>query len=605
VVAEGLEELGRRQDDNQQALARAVLSSAADRVDESRRAPDRIHLAGPTPASAQDVAAALAASVPSANEVASAVDASIRDGLASVVDDIRGEVERLRDELFAIRHEVADGIGGIGPLTSRLGTDLEDLAETIGAVRLDIARGDGERDQLRDDVTAVVGSLGDRFSAASQERGQLRDDVTAVVDSLGERLSTASQEGEQLRGDVKDLGTHISDQSSRLDRLAVELPTGVAVSFDERAGALAQQMQAMVTEFAAELSTGLAAASERTEAAEQSSAARVLEINETVASFEKHLRNVRDRLKKGTTDLASQDKTLAAMAGDVTSMGETIGRVIGEMQASLAAEQEKSSALIHEILIAGDERLQQSSQRSVQATDQVIEQLIEAAGLVRGSGDGLRMELSTTLHDMSDHARVDAEAARDEVTAAGARLDMLFDRLASFERGILEHLAGRDVEFARERSLIASDLVEQLTGGLGKRDRKRLAGKLEVSDTPPSELREAPVAQTPEPGARELDLPEQVKRTRRPADQGAKLVPKVAARVQPKNKPQDAANGRTPTDVGRDDLIAINGLGPAKVDALVKALGSPGGVVAASVEEMAAVPGISQRLASMVHDALR
>ena len=51
-------------------------------------------------------------------------------------------------------------------------------------------------------------------------------------------------------------------------------------------------------------------------------------------------------------------------------------------------------------------------------------------------------------------------------------------------------------------------------------------------------------------------------------------------------------------------LDTINGLGPAKRDALRKHFGSMKKMRAASVEELTAVPGIGPVLAATVHDAL-
>jgi excinuclease ABC subunit C len=55
----------------------------------------------------------------------------------------------------------------------------------------------------------------------------------------------------------------------------------------------------------------------------------------------------------------------------------------------------------------------------------------------------------------------------------------------------------------------------------------------------------------------------------------------------------------------RSRLDAIRGLGPARKKALLARFGSVRGVEAASVEELAAVPGISDSLARAIRDGLR
>lgn len=712
IVAEGVEQLARRQDEGQQSLERAVLSAAAaqapavdpgfiadtvlsrlpaaivpaaidvdliadtvlSRMPAYPQAPapvdvgviaqaviDRLGGVLPVPTSKEQILDAVRDGVPSAHQVASAVDASIRDGLLSVVDDIRAEVDGLRDELFAIRHEVTDGLSGIAPLSARLGTDIEDLGEAVSSVRLDIARTDGDRELLRDEITAVVGSLSADLRAAADDRDRqadvISDRLTSVVEGrlsqvIDERMTSLTDMRESLDGAldglrtqmdqtvvqlgvVTELGATLTEQSARLDRLAIEMPEASAAAFDERAGSLAAELQGLVRDFATEIGSALASVAERAEAAQEANAAHVEDIGSTVAGFDKHLRNLRENLKRNTDDMSAQTAQLQAMAGDVNGMGATLGSVVGEMQAQMTADHEAAIARVREVLTIGEERLSRAGEAVVGQTDLAMEQLAAAAQVVDASSAGLREELAASLDEAATVARVDAEGARDELIAAGARLDLLFDRLAGFERAVIDHLAARDAGFSRERALIVEDLVEQLSGGLGKRERKRLASKLEVpaaasvASAGIEALQEpaaaVPAPATPAPGDRTVDVGDRASRSRVP--EPSPIVPKVTAKkptVKKSTAKKPAAKksaakkpaatkpvAKKPTTrrsvasrVTREDLIAVNGLGPAKADALIEAFGSPAKVATATVADLAAVPGISARLAAAVQDAL-
>lgn len=706
VVAEAVEQMSRRQDEAQQSLERAVLSAASERGDLELlvdQVADRVVQSSPpvdTGVIAEalvgrlkqdqvrvhrdDIIEALKDGVPTAVQVASAVDASIRDALISVTDEVRDEIDRVRDEVFSVRHEVADGLSTVRPMTTSLGSEIESLQESLAALAREVARLDARQDEAReqlDDRFKDVGDVleqqtarqADRLAEATDKQAEVLAEVTAkqaddlyevrqqvasqtetlvekldaaiaelssrVAESTEERLTSAveqrltAMEGmrEELTGTIERMRSNVDraaeklgsldglqslldEQAARFDRLTDELPAAAATTFDQRAESLVADLRRTMDDIAESMRGDIAVVAEKAEDARQAQTDELANVGDKFDTIERHVRNLRERVKKGTTDLATQAKAMEAMTADVTGIAETMGVVFAEIQGQLQSDQEAAMSRLEVILREGEARIDTAGEVMTTQSDLAAEKLSEAVTAINSSSEGLREELRAVLDEMSSAARVDAEAARDEVIAAGARLDLLFDRLAGFERAVVDHLGARDQQFSRERALIVESLVEQLSGGLGKRERKRLSAKLEVPPavsvaSPPEAA--VPAPRTPEPGDRDVEVDEKVLRAR-PRREEPDVVPKrqasstkagtkkattkKAATKKAATKASAAASSR----VTREDLAAVKGLGPAKVDALVDAFGSPGKVVKASADELAAVPGISERLAKAV-----
>ncbi len=517
--------------------------------------------------------------IPSALQVASAVDASIRDGLESVVDDIRDEVDRVRAELDRIREDVAEGSATAQPLTQRMAAELADVTDALGALRQDLRQADDDRDRLAQSVTggverqvgavldARIGDLRALLDEQAAGASNLREDVREALGALRGRIDTLTADLDGVRG-IRDT---VVEQAERLDRLATELPAAsaqLAGRFDEVADTIAEQTSEAVD-------------------------GAMDQVSGKVASLSAGLNGLRDDSSRTAERLDEQSAALARMAADLSEFGETVGRVLGEVEVELKAEQDAALERVRELVDRAREGIDEAAGTLSDGAAAALARVDRAAETVVSSADGLRGRIDAMMNEAAELVQADADLARDEVIAAGARLDLLFDRLSGFERAILEHLVARDGQLVRERQRITAALVEQLTASVGKRERRKLAAKLEVPPAPiePLDERPPPSPVTPEPGDRTLDI--EVVRPRRVATTGDEPSTSAATPV--------VASSGGPT---REDLVAIKGLGPAKVDALVEALGSPEAVASASTEELAAVPGISARLAADIHDAL-
>ncbi len=624
--------------------------------------------------------------VPSALQVASAVDASIRDGLVSVVDDIREELDRLRREVDHVRDGMSETAAGVQPLSARLGSDLGDIADAVEAIRNDLRSAGDDRDRLVEVVRAelgdaagapdrVVAAVRQEFEATAEDRQRLLDDVdrrlaevsasveervaslTGLGEDLGRHVGTLQGRldalGEEIEG-IRGVAATMDTQAAQMDRLAIEMPQNVTTALEGRTDALAADLGDLVREFATELGTALATVAERVEEAQGATGQTLGRVDEEVATVAADVATTREDVAAGRAATERQAEAVEQMAADVAGLGETIGRVMGEAQVELEAKQEEVLARFEAALTGARDEVEAATGVLDERTTASVGRIDQAAEVVAAVADGLRERLESALDDIASTTRIDAEAAREEVIAAGARLDLLFDRLAGFERAIIGHLEARDNQLARERQLVTEALVEQLATSMSKGQRKRLAKSVEApraSEVAARELAPLPVPEaleprTPEPGDRELEVertepvvvPKRSasgeaarKRTgrkatakratakRAPAKKATtkkatakKATPKKASakKVSPKKaSPKKAAarkpaGGKASGGVTRDDLIAVKGLGPAKADALVEALGSPAAVASASVEQLAAVPGISERLAKAVRDAV-
>jgi hypothetical protein len=201
---------------------------------------------------------------------------------------------------------------------------------------------------------------------------------------------------------------------------------------------------------------------------------------------------------------------------------------------------------------------------------------------------------------------------------------------------------------ASERAMIAAELTAQLSEILPKRQRKRLAERMAENAVPaPEPPQRLAVAPEPSPDLDELTPSRRPRRpvsgsgrqaTQRrpdptmaaeeppdasndpvdtPADAGATDdAPELRASVATRRsghrpsapsapgtaKPKRPARkgGRRAIEEARQTLGEIKGVGPARQDMLLEAFGDLHGVAAADVEDLAALPGITDQLARAI-----
>lgn len=215
--------------------------------------------------------------------------------------------------------------------------------------------------------------------------------------------------------------------------------------------------------------------------------------------------------------------------------------------------------------------------------------------------------------------------AEERLAAASDAMDAVADALA-------RQLEARDRAVAEERQELARAFAEQVVEGVGRRDRRRLARRLDPADPPPSgsEPRQAPrppvvarPASTPVPATSPPPRPDVVPEPREVAPEPPEAAPEAVEpaanpvevapaaeepRVQPsrRTKPvrRAASDPRDPAAIRRV-LAGVRGLGPARQSALIDRFGSLDAIRAATDDELLEVPGIGSAMLPGIRDAVR
>jgi hypothetical protein len=335
------------------------------------------------------------------------------------------------------------------------------------------------------------------------------------------------------------------------------------------------------------------------------------------------------------------------IAGEVDGVSGAVATAMAELRATLRADQEAAVAAIREVAGEAEARLARSREMLERAVSRLGEQ-----------GDELETELRGVIDGLGTELRARAGDATKDLVAATTRLDEASGQLGALEAALLGYLERRDAAADEERVALVRDLVDQLADGLSRRERKKLAARLDVPDPTTVQARKAdpatyrhrsttstgqgtrppapapparPVARTPQPAepqpstdeapavvpakpaARSAPAARTVPVKKAPA---ARRKPAAGRAARPVAEPEQApgatpepegttlsASEDAPTDT-RSVLAAIRGVGPAKQSALIDEFGDLEGIRAASLDELAALKGIGPTLAAAIREHL-
>lgn len=308
-----------------------------------------------------------------------------------------------------------------------------------------------------------------------------------------------------------------------------------------------------------------------------------------------------DRLAEVRAAVAASAAPVEALAGAVEALDERVRQVV--------AEAAQDRALLRELL----DRL-----------DALPDQHATAVADVRTATTDAVAEVRRAAVEAGDRvlARVQDAAASVEQSAVAVR---------AAEEVLAEHLAEADRRVAVERMQLTGAFVEQLADGLTRRERKRLARRLEVPtptepvptepaptgspDPVPAAPAPTPVAPEPVPTAVTPEPAPSPAPTSMPASaENATAVVEPPADVAPPGQVQPSRRSRpvrraasTPGDPAavRRALASVRGLGPARQSALIDRFGTIEAIRDAPDEDLLAVRGIGPSLLPAIRDAVR
>ena len=305
------------------------------------------------------------------------------------------------------------------------------------------------------------------------------------------------------------------------------------------------------------------------------------------------------------------DHVRAALAGAAADAEDRIARV----QAAVAA-----SAAPLEALTGAVESLHGRLEQVVDeaAEDRTeVQRLVDEVGRLAGQHEPAMQQLRTATERAIDEVRGAADAAVAQVVerleAAGQRADRAVAAIDGLRDGVREHLEDLERRTTVERARLTGAFVEQLADGLTRRERKRLAKRLEVPEPAPPPPADAPAEDSAAEAERAeaepagtAPVPPEPTPDPEPAPVTPPSTPPLR-RVQPSRRSRPVRSAATaPQDPAalRRTLAAVRGLGQARQSALIDRFGTLEAVRDASDVELLEVRGIGPSLLPAIRDAV-
>ena len=298
-----------------------------------------------------------------------------------------------------------------------------------------------------------------------------------------------------------------------------------------------------------------------------------------------------DRLAEVQAAVAASTTPMEALAGAVESLHERAAAVVDDA----TDNREEVGRLVEQVAHLGEQHDAALAQLRT-ATDRAIDQIQQTA--------------------------TDATAAvAARLEEAGRRSERAVEAIQGLQEAVTAQLDDLERRATLERARLTGAFVEQLADGLTRRERKRLAKRLEVPEPaplPPAEPAPEPepapapaagptAADVPAPPSSDADAPPAAATD--PAAPEAPATPPTppVRRVQPSRRTRPVrATASTPQDPAatRRALAAVRGLGQARQSALIDRFGTLAGIRDASDDELLEVRGIGPSLLPAIRDAV-
>lgn len=325
-------------------------------------------------------------------------------------------------------------------------------------------------------------------------------------------------------------------------------------------------------------------------------------------------------------------RTTAGPVEALTGAVEALHVVVTELQAQAAQDRRAVQQLADRV---GE--LATSVEEGLAAVTDALAQQGEAAAGDRASlrdqqeaqAERLQVRLRDTAAAAVEEVRHAADRTAGEVTErladVGARLQQTVAAVSAVEDTVTDHLSELDRRAALERARLTQAFVEQLAEASSRRERRRLAKRLEVPEPAPDRPAE-PAPAEPAPAARASGgaSPDPVDDAERrliaddvPSWESTKVgtevvdddatPPPARSRARPSRRARPvrrtASDPQDPAAVRRA-LAAVRGLGPARQSALIDRFGSLEAIRAASDDDLLSVAGIGPALLPGIRDAV-
>ena len=382
----------------------------------------------------------------------------------------RADLQRLVDDSVA---RVAD------PLAARLdtlfATQERELALIDGLSAAFDAEGAGLRmDQER--VVAMIATLRDDLADVDLDRSGVTS-TAAWSDVLSRVERALSAQANRIEAVLATMRGAVTEQ---VDRQQHEVASLVAQVVEEvaRARDVTADRLDMAAAAADQATAGVSA---RLAAGEDAMAAHVDAVTSTLTAVTGPLAG----LERASDDLAVTVERAVAEIASGRARLDAFEEGMAGMGAAMAGFEE----LITERLAAVTSASLDGTADELRLARQAIEAAGgDAAGQLRAVIDDVRGQLEqaaqSAVQVAAERAQATLDAAAERLRETTATATETATRLEAFESVLAAVLAEHDQALADQRAQLVYDLVSSLADNLTKRERKRLASKIEVPPAP-------------------------------------------------------------------------------------------------------------------------
>lgn len=382
-----------------------------------------------------------------------ALDAGSEQRAATLRDDLHEELRSWSSPLEDVRERMS----GIDALHDRLDA-LDDVPEQLTALA-------GIRDALEplegrlSGVTASLETLEGRLAVLEGHVGAQTQAVGSIAEDHGEALRGLAEDvsavGPELASQVRHALAPIVDDVADLQEQLRLLRAG-STGDEEALAAFRDELSAVIADRLTEVRE---AASEHRDAVDEGlrvTRDAVAEHRESVAA---DLRADRDQL----------EERVGALLEAVELRLDDLDRVLEtSLPETFARQREELAATLSDPLTVATERLAAAREELRAVADEL---------------GGLPGELDDHVARGMDRAvavaRNESLAVTRRVGESADRLDELQEGLTGLETSLVAYLEARDARLEEERMQVLRDLVEDFAEGLSRRDRSRLARRLD------------------------------------------------------------------------------------------------------------------------------
>lgn len=394
--------------------------------------------------------------------------------------------ERLREEL---RHEI---VGAIAPLLEDRGSTLEAVEEVVDrALTRRAATIDDALDRLTTLVRARTEEVDRRLAAvaegldqvaergetAAAHRAELREDLAADHAQLREDLRARL---EPFDSRVAEVAAQVQELASITGSVAPDLSArvrGALMPIADELTDLQEQLRLMRASSARDEEMLTALRDELSEVIRSSLTTVREALDEHRDAVDAGLRATRDALEEHRTGVATD------LRADRAELEAGVGELLEAVETRLDdLDQTLRTSLPGTLAGLREELSSTLSDRLALATEGLVaarEELRGVAGELGGLPAELDHQVANGLDRAASAAREEARAATRQVAEAVERLDAVQERLSGLETSLVAYLEARDARLEEERMEVLRDLVERFAEGLSRRQRRRLARRLD------------------------------------------------------------------------------------------------------------------------------